>query len=458
MKLSKKLMIGIFYFLIVAKSVAQMDGQAQVHVLQLNGAIGPATRDYVIEGIQQAQSSQARLIIIQMDTPGGLSESMRDIIKEMLNTSVPIVTWVGPSGARAASAGTYILYASHIAAMAPSTHLGAATPVAIGGSGSTKLNRLPDNSQEPDDQQKDQMNSQPSASEKKSVEDAVAYIRSLADRYQRNAEWAEEAVRDAASITSAEALEKGVIDVIAKDIPTLIQQINGQTVNTKSATVTLDINENSIYVVKPDWRNQLLSVITNPTFAYILLMIGIYGLILEGYNPGAFVPGVVGGICLLMALYAFQILPINYAGLALIALGIGLIVAEMFVPSLGILGIGGVVALVFGSIILMDTDIPGFAIPMSIIVAVAVMAGLILLGTLYLLKRAYHKPQVAGADILIGQKAQVIQSRQSDHLRVHVNGEDWTAHCQHTPSAGQWVRVVDRNGLILVVEIMEKEL
>lgn len=453
----------------------------KVVVLEVADAIGPATRDYVVEGIEAAEESQAALVVIELDTPGGLSESMRDIIKKILNAEVPVATWVGPPGARAASAGTYILYASHIAAMAPSTNLGAATPVQIGGGGGepddasgTPMERLADalkdesaedasNEADPDTGANQASGGaedaseapQANASEKKALEDAVAYIQGLAERHGRNADWAEQAVREAVSLTATDALALNVVDVIAEDLDELLAAIDGREVKMHQGTAVIDVSGATVEVIKPDWRNQLLSVLTNPTLAYILLMVGIYGLVLEGYNPGALVPGVIGGISLLLALYAFQILPINFAGLALMLLGFALIAVELFVPSFGILGIGGVVAVVFGSVILMDSGVPGFAINTGLVMAMGLSAALLFAMIIYMVTRAIRRPTVTGTEALMGQRAEVISAFENGHGRVHLDGEDWHATSADALSVGDWSVVDGIEGLTLKVSASE---
>jgi membrane-bound serine protease (ClpP class) len=419
-------------------------------VLQINGAIGPATSRYITKALEAASVNGSRIVVLQIDTPGGLDSAMRDIIRAILASPVPVVSYVSPSGARAASAGTYILYASHIAAMAPATNLGAATPVSIGGG-----NERPDDAKPPSKESNPPVPSatQPpeSAMERKVLNDAVAYIRGLAELRGRNADWAEQAVRGAASLSASQALKENVVDVVAHDIPDLLKQIDGREVRVGNNHVKLATHGLSIASVKPDWRVELLSVITNPTIAYGLLLIGIYGLLFEGYNPGAVFPGVVGAISLLVALFAFQILSVNYAGLALVALGVGMIVAEFFFPSFGSLGLGGLIAFVVGSLILFDTDIPGMNIGLPVIAGLATVGGLVVVAMTWVASRSLHRPVVTGVQTMVGANAEVLDTF-TGKGRIRYGGEIWNALSSSAVRAGQIVRITRVDGLTVWVE------
>ncbi len=431
-------------------SATAANGNGRALVLEVADAIGPATSDFLQRGMEAAAENDDELVIIVLDTPGGLDSSMRDIIKAILASPVPVATFVYPSGSRAASAGTYILYASHIAAMAPATNLGAATPVPIGGK--------PDTGKDGSGDQGDESgNTGPgSAMNRKAVNDAIAYIRSLAELRGRNVEWAEIAVREGESLSAEAALETGVIDVMADDIPGLLKAINGRTVTTEFGEVTLATESLIVAKQTPDWRTKLLSVITNPSIAYLLLLVGIYGLIFEGYNPGAIVPGVVGAICLLLAAYALQLLPVNYAGLGLIALGVVLMIAELFAPSFGALGIGGIIAFVIGSVILIDTDVPGFRISLSLIFAMALAGGVLVFAILAVAIKARRAPVVTGREELIGGVGEA-RSNIAEHGSVWVHSELWNARSATPLKAGDKVRIIDIDGLTLVVEHFNEE-
>ena len=436
-------------FLGILASTASADGN--VIVLELKGGIGVATADYIISGIEHAEETAAELIIINMDTPGGLMAPMRDIVQAILGSSVPVATYVTPAGARADSAGTYILLASHIAAMTPTTHLGAATPVSLTGDDATPT---PDEStdERSDDDAERVPQTQPGTSmERKVLNDAVAYIRSLAERYGRNAEWAEEAVRDAATLTAREALEQNVVDFIAKDRADLLQQVNGYEVEVDSEPRTLATNDVVIEKYEPNWRIKILSAIANPEIVLLLGLIGLYGLMYEGWNPGAIVPGVVGVICLLLAAYALQVLPVNYAGLALILVGLALMTAEAFAPSFGALGLGGIVAFVFGSIMMFDSDIPGFGISLTFVVAIAMVAALVFFWLISFALKLRKRGAVTGRDSIIGGIGTAMQDFSGDG-RVWLESEAWSARSKAAIRKDQQVIVLALDGLTLEVE------
>jgi membrane-bound serine protease (ClpP class) len=447
-------------------------------VLEINGAIGPATSRYIVHGLESAQKNGSRLVVLEMDTPGGLDSAMRDIIRAILASPIPVVAFVSPSGARAASAGTYILYACHLAVMAPATNLGAATPVPIGGEPEPGSMPLPGGGARPGDKPDagaggpgsgDKSNpgaSKPpagaseegepvspprSAMERKVVNDAVAYIRGLAELRGRNADWAEQAVRGAASLSANAALQQKVIDLIAPDVPALLAHIDGREVRLENRSVTLATRDLTVVRSKPDWRTQLLAVITNPTVAYGLMVIGIWGLLLEGYNPGAVLPGVAGAICLLIALFAFQILSVNYAGLALVVVGTAMIIAEFFFPTYGSLGIGGIIAFVVGSLILFDTDVPGMNVGRPLIAAIATVGALMVAGIVYMATRAMRHPVATGAQGMIGASAEVVADFTGKGT-VRYGGELWKARSSSPLRAGDPARIVRVEGLTLWVE------
>jgi len=424
-------------------------------LIPVTGPIGPATSDFFVRHLQQAQESGARLVVLRLDTPGGLETSMRDMIQAILAADVPVIAFVAPSGARAASAGTYLMYASHIAAMAPATNLGAATPVQIGGApggGDAPTPRPKDGKDGKDAPSGEKAAPEPgSAMERKAVNDSVAYLRGLAELRGRNADWAEHAVREGASLPAEEALAANVIDLVVTDLPELLRAIDGRVVKLQSREVTLQTAGIVLREVQPDWRTELLQLVTNPNIAYLLMLIGIYGLLLEGYNPGSIVPGVVGAISLLLALFAFQVLSVNYAGLALIALGVLLIVAESFVPSFGALGLGGIVAFVFGSVMLLDNDVPGFGIAWQMVAVMGLAGSLVLLGIVSFAVRARRQPVVSGREGLLREQAEAVEAFEH-HGLVRVHGELWNAVTRRPVQAGQVLRIVRIDGLTLEVE------
>lgn len=423
--------------------------ESKAYVVEVDGAIGPVTHDLISRAIADAETDSATMVVLLINTPGGLDHSMRKIITAILDSEVPVVSYVSPPGSRAASAGTYILYASHVAAMSPATNLGAATPVQIGGL--PKMPAAPKPASQEGEAEKPHQDSKTSM-EKKIINDASAYIKGLAKLRQRNEEWAEKAVRDGVSLTAVEALEMGVIDLMANNVSDLFKQLQGKTIILKDRSVTLNTEALIIERIKPDWRSRLLSIITDPNIAYVLMLVGIYGLVIEFSNPGIILPGVIGSICLLLALYAFQVLPINYAGLALVVVGLCFIISEIFITSGGILGVGGVVAFVIGSIILFDDKY--LAVSLPLIGGVAAIAAGFLLWIIRRLSTIRHKQVVSGLEYLKGQVAEVIHDF-TGKGRVRVEGESWQAESSVPLSAGQKVRIKEIQHLVLKVESID---
>ena len=478
--------VGIALLVLLAQLISGVSAAAPdatvpasgVLVMEIDGTIGPITAEYFRSGLRRAQDKGAGLVLLRMDTPGGLDAAMRDIVKDILAARVPVACYVSPSGARAASAGTYILYACHIAAMAPATNLGSATPVQIGGFPSLPDDEgnMPQDSNDPDEgsvgtpkQPVDEgqtdaargtgaggQTSGGTAMERKIVNDAAAFIRGLAKLRGRNVDWAERAVRKAENLTAGEALERGVIDLVASDLDELLDQINGRQVILPGGAVTLLTANATIEEFEPDWRVKILSAITDPNIAYVLMLVGIYGLIYELANPGAIVPGVIGAIALVTALFAFQALPVNYAGLTLLVLGMAFMVLEAFVPSFGALGIGGAIAFVIGSVILYRDETGQIGVAIPLIATFALLSVVLFAGVVGYALKSRRRPMVSGREEML-HAVGVAEEDFDTSGRIRVHSESWNASTSATLRKGQRVRVTEMDGLRLTVEPLNED-
>lgn len=423
--------IAMFFLLL---STCMASAQSVV-LIEIHDAITPASSSYFLRGLHHAEQSGAELMIVRLNTPGGLDTSMREMIQAMLVSNVPVAIYVAPSGSRAASAGTYMLYASHVAAMAPGTNLGAATPVQIAAAGGE------------DDKEK----AKPDPKTTKAVQDAAAYIRSLAQLRNRNVEWAEQAVFEAKSLSANEALELNVIDLIAKDIDDLLQQVDGRQVSVADVNVTLNTKGAAITTLQPNWQEQALAMMANPNIALLLMMIGVYGLLFEFYTPGSIGPGVIGAICLLLGAYGLAMLPLNIVGIALIVLGLGLMVAEAMAPSFGVLGVGGIVAFIIGALMLIDADIPGIGISWQMVVPLALTSAVAIAMIGMLAMKVRKRKPVFGGEAMIGERVLALESFDVEG-RVQGFGEVWQARSGKPLQQGQAARVIAREGLTLIIE------
>lgn len=426
----------LFGLVMLISSVTFAKGNAVL--LYLQGTIGPASAEYVQQGFSFAQKENAELIFLQIDTPGGLSTVMREIIQEIVNSPIPVVSYVTPLGARAASAGTYILYASHIAAMAPATNLGAATPIPMA---------MPNT---PNEAPQTEAPKHKKAMTNKAVNDAAAYLRGLAELRGRNGSWSENAVREGASLSASEALEDGVIDIVADSVPNLLEQLNNRTVTVKDSTITLNTTDIQVTAFEPSLRLRILATITDPNIAYIFMMIGIYGLIFELANPGFVLPGMIGGISLVIALYAMHLLPVNYTGLSLMVLGIGFMISESFFPGFGVLGIGGILTFAAGSFFLMDSSIPGFTIAWPSIISVTAITAFFFINIVGMAICARQRKPLTGSEQIVGSFAIALEDFDGGGF-VQLGGERWKAHADTHIQAGQTVIVTEIDGLTVFV-------
>jgi membrane-bound serine protease (ClpP class) len=407
-------------------------------LLEIDGAISPSVVDYIVRGIGTAAEKNAKVVIIQLNTPGGLETSMRSINQAIIQSSIPIITYVSPSGARAASAGVFIMYASHFAAMAPGTNIGAATPVAL-----------------MDDGKKEMTNDDTHL--KKATNDAAAYLRSLAELRGRNIEWATQAVTDAASLTANEAKKMNVINVVANNIPDVLAAANGKTVLVGHAATTIDADNLTIESIPPDWRSRFLAFLTDPNIAYLLMLAALYGMFFEFSNPGLVLPGVAGVIALILALYAFQLMPVNYVGVTLILLSFAFMAFEISVSTFGVVGVGGIVAFVIGSIMLYDTQDPNFRVAFSLIASMTIITGMFILFAATLMIKAHNKPIITGEEGLLGKEGVVI-SMHENYILIRVEGELWKAELMGVTEPGHSVKIVKVDGLLLTVKPVDKEL
>lgn len=451
--------LGLLYLLVPsAPSLAQSGGvpvrsePPPVVVLDVKGAIGVGTGHTIEEGLARARAVDAGLIVLRLDTPGGLVSATREITQAILASPIPVAVFVAPSGARAASAGTFIAYAAHLAAMAPGTHLGAATPVQMGAPGAP-----PPPQRRDDGKPGESPGGGPGgAMDRKVLNDAVAYIRTLAQLRGRNAEWAEKAVREAATLTAEEAVQEKVVDLMAGSVDDLLDRIDGRTVRTAAGERTLATRHARVIVVEPSWKTRLLAVITDPSVAFILLMIGIYGVIFEFMSPGHVGPGVVGAICLIVGFMALSVMPLNFAGVALLVAGLAMMVAEVFTPGFGVLGLGGIAAFLIGGLFLFDpagADID-FAVGWPVLLATAATNALLLFGLVGMIVRVRRRKVATGAEEMIGLEGEVLDWRPGEgggEGRIRVHGEIWSARAAAPLAAGTRVRVDRRDGLTLQV-------
>jgi membrane-bound serine protease (ClpP class) len=425
MRLTKYLLVLCTFWLLGSTAYS-----GRVDLLSIDAVIGPVSARVITGAIDDAEADRAEALLIELNTPGGLDESMRAIIKRVLASKVPVIVYVSPPGSRAASAGVFLTMSAHVAAMAPGTNIGAAHPVNIGGEMDSVMSE-------------------------KVANDAAAYIKSLATKRGRNAEWAQEAVYKSVSITEYEALEKNVIDLVATDIRDLLNKCDGRAVELPDTSVVLATKDAEVRRIEISFANRILDIISNPNIAYILMTIGMMGLYFEFANPGAIIPGVVGAICLLLAFFAFSTLPINYAGLLLIILGVILFVAELKITSHGVLTIGGIVSLFFGSIMLIETDVPYMDISLSVIIPMVAVTAAFFIFAIWLALRAQSRKVATGTEGMVGEVG-TASADVGESGTVHIHGEYWNARSDEPIAKGERIRVIAVDGLILKVERLSK--
>ena len=422
----------IFLFIVFPLFIISLPltSEADIIVAKVEGVVNPVMAEFISNVISDASSNKDELVILQLDTPGGLDTSMREIIKKINLSDVPIVVYVSPSGARAASAGVFITLAAHIAAMAPGTNIGAAHPVAVG----SKMDKT---------------------MREKAVNDAAAYIRSIAEKRNRNAEWAEKAVRESVAITEREALKLGVIDLVAPDIKSLVESINGKKVSTYYGERVIKTEGLKITYREMGLRHKILDIISNPNVAYLLMLLGFYGIFFELTNPGAILPGVLGALSLILALYSFQTLPVNYAGLLLIILALILFILEIKVTSYGMLTIGGIISMTIGSLMLFDSPLPFFRVSLSVIIPSVAVTALMFVIVIGLVVKAHRKKPKTGAEGLIGMKGTAKTDIHRSGM-VFVHGELWSAWSETPIKAGSLIEVEDVEDLKLKVRVINE--
>lgn len=450
----RRLLLPFFAFLLFFSCFADRVPQAQpIYVTELDGTIGPATHAHLTESLTKAIHGNAQALIITLDTPGGLASSMREMTKAILSAPLPVIVYVSPSGSNAASAGAFLVYAGHLASMAPGTNIGAASPIPLGGDAPVPNDRYsePSNS---DEQKSDVSTPSPaqasSAAQRKAVEDLTAYMRSMAEINHRNSEAGVSMILDGRSFSAQEALKANIVDYISTDLQELLSQINGRQVFVQKQSITLQTKHASVVTVKPNWRYDFLSIITDPNITYLLLIAGIYGLLFEFYSPGVLLPGILGSICLILAGYGLHLLPINFAGLFLLLLGLCLLISETFVTSYGLLGLGGIAAFVTGSVFLLDTLYPVYSVSRVIIGVMTILSASVVAILTTFVFGSLKQPHITGQHAMIGQRARVLENFTTTG-QVEYEGAIYSATSDHPVKKGEYVVIKSVAGIKLSV-------